>query len=216
MKRMAALVLFAIVFFVVPGVVQSGSISISDGVNTQIIPTDAAGIATFSLPLGNWTTNNVIGASYPALGTANNADMDLNSLDISKNSANALTIMFSDVNFQGSGSVTALIGGTLSNTFTLTYSTYYSSTNTLFALTNLLTTQTFSNGSFNGTLYSSIASGSPYSLTQVVTINKGSTTHNSVSFNAELETETVPEPSLILLLGIGVMGISGCWRKFAK
>lgn len=202
------------------GVAQAvPTLKISDGVLPEITIGDgaggdsngAAGVVTWIGSVGVWTVNVDTGITKPAFGSADNPFMDLAFVDISS-AAGTLTLKFSETGFTKLGTASSLIGGTTSGT--VSYSTYWSATNTLFAMDNLLS----SSGSLGGGAYSNAAftgnilSG-PYSLTQVITITH--TGAGSSSGDAELR---VPDSgSTIALLGaaLATLGLISRRRKVA-
>jgi len=166
------------------------------------------GAVAFNGSVGAYVVNVSTGITKPLQGSSASPFMDLNSVDVG---VGTLTLMFSETGFTQLGSALALIGGTSNGT--ISYSTYWSASNALFATDNLLTTQSFGSGAFSGTRTGGPTSGQPYSLTQVVTI-----THNSLttsSFDAQL---TVPDSgSTIALLGaaLATLGLISRRRKVA-
>jgi hypothetical protein len=197
------------------------TLRLSDGITTVTVAdgafndmTAAVGAVTFSGAIGVWTVNVSTGASDPALGTPTSPSMDINSLDIS-GGAGTLTIWFSDDFFGPTSSgVSASIGGTINNKpgSSLTYKTYADGSNTLFAETLLLTSQSFTSGAFSGDASGGLPSDpypAPYSLTQKLVITHAGA--GATSFDATL---MVPDGgSTVALLGFALLGIEGLRRK---
>jgi len=173
--------------------------------------TSDAGAVTYSGAVGsNWTINVSTGLTKPAFGSPQNPFMDLNSINLSQG-AGSITLMFSETGFTQLGSAFAAIGGTAGSS--IEYKTYWSATNALFAMDNLLTSQSFGAGAFSGSQSAGIVTGQPYSLTQVVTITH--TGRDTSSFDAEL---SVPDSgSTIALLGaaLATLGLISRRRKIA-
>jgi hypothetical protein len=192
------------------------TLTLSDGITTHtVVLSDGAagdqstdlGVVTFNGAIGNWsvnvTTGIVLNEGRPYL--------DLNSINVSSTStaATTLNIYFSQTGFTANnGSWEAEIGGVARNT--VAYSTYLGTSNTLFDTTTGLTNSgLLGSGAFSNTTASNTILTGPYSLTQYVQIVHGAGTRNT-SFNAELRS--VPEPSALLLMGLGFLGLA-LWRQ---
>ena len=163
------------------------SITLFDGTNTITVTdggvNDASsmlGVVVFNGTIGIWDINVSTGLSKPILGSANQPEMDLNSINHSTG-AGTLRITFTDTGFTlPGGTVTAAIGGTQNGGLaTIQYQTFQNA--------NLLT----SIGTVSGTPYASSAYGflngqfeGSYSLSQVVTITHTAT--GTTSFDASL------------------------------
>jgi hypothetical protein len=185
----------------------------SAGGNATVSDSDGDGIVSFGGPLAGWAINLTSGLSKPALGSANMPILDLISFNLSSDSTGSINIWLTDTDFTGltsPTSLTAAIGGT---TFggNISYQTYFDPSNTAFGTADLITnigpldTAAFSS-SVNGVLPSTTG---PFSLTMLVTI-----THDSpgqfTSFDATMK---VPEPSTLLLLGIGSLAFAFAMRR---
>jgi hypothetical protein len=180
------------------------TIAISDGGAGDI--SSVEGVIVFMGSINGWFVNVTTGITKPAQGSAASPQMDLASLNVSSKAAGSITIKFADDDFGplAAGTFAAMIGGVTSGS--VEYDTYLSG--------NLLTSQgPFTGGSFSGmALSGSVPIGSTYSLMESVTI-----THKVAgvsSLGAKLEiVHQVPEPALIILLGIALSSVSlFAWR----
>jgi hypothetical protein len=197
-----------------PGV-GGGSVTILD--NSPQDGSAVQGIVSYNGAVGNWHASITTGITKPSVGDPVQAYMDIVSADITLNTTgtHTLDIEFSELDFgPSSGSFVATIGGTLSSSAaaTLDYDTYYDGGNGLFAKTNPLTSLgTFGpGGGFTGTTSASVGPiPNPYSITQVVTLTH--TGDGNSSFDAEIRS--VPEPSIIFLLGSLLIGLGLLDRK---
>jgi hypothetical protein len=200
------------------GTIIAPTLSISDGVDPVITIVDnglgdlngTIGAITLNTNMGVWSLSISTGVTAPALGSFTNPVMDL-VIQASSTGAGSLTYTFSDIGFSHSnGNVNAAISGHVISgaPTTVNYSVYGDASDTLGALTTLLT----STGTIplpvltsnSGTLPSS----SLYSLSQVVQLNASGA--SSVSVDASLSV--VPEPSTAALTFLGltflVLGLS--------
>ena len=195
---------------------SSIALQVSDGTNTFTIFDNGAGdldgtdglivwSGTFS---SGWNVAVGVGQGEDLFGTGS---MDLGYVASSTSGTTAdLTFTFTQYDLtQTWPGYQMLIGGT-SNGTTLTYSAYTGSS--AFDTANLIGTlgPTLTPG-YTETLTASATTGSPFSLTQVVTISPTSTGLATASGNAELNP--VPEPGSLLLLGGGLLGLAGLARR---
>lgn len=194
------------------------SLRISDGTTTITIADNgvgdgnaASGVVMWSGTVGVWDINVNTGLTKPTQGSALNPYMDLNFIDHSS-AAGTLTLWFSETDFGPSnGSALAHIGGTAQGS--VSYSTYWSSSNALFATSTLLTNQgPFAGGAYSGTSTAGPLNNSgPYSLTQVISLTHSAS--GTTSGDAEL---SVPDSGTsILLLGAGLTGL-GLFGRFRR
>jgi hypothetical protein len=196
-------------------------LSISDGTNTvwaeddQFIPSGnqvpdnypIPGAITIIQSFANWTMNVSTGVSKPVVGNAIDAELDLNTIDVSSAAGGTLTVMFSDNNFgplPENWYFKSSVGGTTVGTVSV--KTYYDPTNVVhrigdLSLGTLATEQLFSPTAFSGTAGSQTPDVilNSYSLTQVITITHANAGVTSLDANLK----AVPEPSTLLLLGSG-------------
>jgi hypothetical protein len=199
------------------------SLELKSGAQTIIIPDNATfdlssapGVIVYSGSIGSFSINITTGVSNPSSGSLTQPVLDLNSIDVS-GGAGTLEILLSESGFgPSSASLLAQIGGTVNNNGgSLVYKTFDDPGNGLFAETNQVTLQgPFGPGAFSNTATSgALVLGSPYSLTEDVTITH--TAGGSSSFDGEAsiggQTGAIPEPNSLMLAAAGLVGFAA-WR----
>lgn len=187
-------------------------ITVADGGANDV--NGAAGAVTYVGAVGaNWTINVDTGITKPAFGAADAPYMDLAFQNLSAG-AGTITLMFSETSFTLLGSALANIGGTTPSGATVSYKSYWSASNSLFALDNLLTDLSFNGpGAFSGTQANGIVTGAPYSLTQVITITHAGAGNST----GDAELRVPDSGSTLALLGaaLAAMGLISRRRKVA-
>lgn len=206
--------------FAVPTLILTDS---ATGASVTVADEDAAdtfqgevGTVGFNGTVGVWTVNTSTGFVY---GTTGSPALDLNSANRAS-MASTLTLQFSADGFGPSaGYFDVAFGGTVAKkgaagNSSITLSTYWSPTNTLFSGI-LLTDYTYTNSAsgsrgFSDNQTGSFLGASSYAITEVVVITHGAANCLS-SFDAAIEVTdvpTVPDPAATsLLLGLSLLGV---------
>jgi len=178
------------------------TVTCNDGDLCDVNP--LAGVVTFSGPVGPFTITVTTAITEPALGSANFAILDLNSVNVS-GGPGTLTILASHTGYTGplpGGFYPAQlnVGGT--TTGTVSFAGYLDDGNALFGTTSLLgALGPFGPGAFSGAVAGAAPATAPFSLTLVAEI-----THRVAgitSFDFEVRPR-VAEPGMLSLFGIGL------------
>ena len=193
---------------------------VSDGTNNFTVTDNGlndsnstAGVIVLSTNFGNVLVSVTTGLSKPIIPSGiNDAIMDLNTVNVVSTGSITLTVKVSDQDFSAgpSSRFTSSIGGTLSAGAgsSVTSSVLVDLNNGLFTGTQLCTpTQSFGPGAFAGTCGGNLPTDNQYSITLADVISFSSA--GSASFDHSLK---IPEPSAMLLLGAGLVGLAA-WGK---
>jgi len=179
----------------------------SAGLTTDADFFSGAGAVTYSGGFGSFIVNVTTGVSKPIL-TAPGTIFDLNSINVSGGTG-SLTIGLTDTDFlRGSaGSLNFGIGGTTDGA--VSASAYMDSANTEFGTGTLLgSMSTTETGAFSYTSGVTTVGSDPYSLTIYATV-----THQNAGDASSFDAAVVPEPSMLALMSLGLVGLGFAGRR---
>ena len=189
---------------------------VSDNLIGDLNPT--TGVVAYAGSLGNFVLNIAVGSSKPALGSASDPQMNLFSVDITGwQGGGTLILRLTDTGFTSTGATnfSISINGSMSSGGTLAYGAFQDNSNTAFGTANEICSLAFSTSSFSNACGNTITASNPYSLTLETVISLPSAL-SGVSFNANLTDPPpplVPEPTSMLLFGLGLIGLAAWGRK---
>ena len=183
----------------------------SIGLTTTSDSISTTGIVAYNGSLGSFLITVTTGFSKPVLG-APGSMLDLNSVSVSGGSG-TLTLGLTDTDFLrgGAGFLNFGIGGTTDGT--VSAQAYMDVANTEFGTGTLMGSMTSGGPAFSYTSAGTIVNtADPYSLTLVTTV-----THASAGDISSFDAAVVPEPSMIALMSLGLIGLGFTGRrKLAK
>ncbi|HWR17290.1 MAG TPA: PEP-CTERM sorting domain-containing protein [Terriglobales bacterium] len=158
---------------------------------------------TLNGSLGVWTVNVSTGLIVSTVPP----EIDLNSVNLSSG-AGTILIGWTVTGFTGSGgNAHSAIGGTTGGT--VEYQAYYDNSDTAFGYANTIgALLTFNTTPFAGATNGMIAGDGSYSLTQLVQITHAGA--GVTSYDAHL---SIPEPASMTILGAGMIGLAGLFRR---
>jgi len=224
LSKIILLLVLSLIF--VTGSAHALLLTLDDGTN-QLTLSDGAdpntgdggtGFVVINSALGGWVVNVTTGLSKPILGGPFEAELDLNSVDVSSANAGTLTIMLTDTFYYtpngpaGDSYATSLIGGTTNGSVTAT--SYLNNNNEAYGTqTELAQFGAFSSSAFSDGVTELVTTSEPFSLTWIAKI-----VHTSggqvTSFDANVSIIPTPEPASMMLFGTGLIGLAGFGRKF--
>ena len=181
--------------------------TLADG-DAADVNTTAGAVTFVSLLDAQWIVNVTTGLSKPLLGSPGAPELDLNSVNVSSAGGGWLDIELTDTGFTAQDAAYALasLGGTTSGS--VSYKTYFDTSNTAFGQATELTSFSALGPAFANTSSNILSSAGLYSLTLVVRISH--TGQQASSFDAAIK---VPEPGTLFLLGAGCLALVPLMRR---
>jgi hypothetical protein len=221
-KNMKAKILTTIVMTVAAVVVSApkaqanAELELISGTTTSAVA--VGGVAALAgVTINGWMVSFANGTTYPATGTAAAPLDDLASVNVTSTGFAPLLVEFSSTGFISKSPAAALAiesGTALSGDLAGTYTTYYDSSDTLFALTSLLTgPQAFNAINLGGTATGTVLGGgplTPFSLTQVIKITKGD---GSLDDSLSVTGASIPDGGMTLIMLGGAITALGLVRS---
>jgi len=179
----------------------------SIGLTTNGDSDPTTGVVMYSGGFGSFLVNVTTGLSKPLL-SAPGSMFDLNSVNVSGGTG-TLTIGLTDTDFLrgGAGFLNFNIGGTTDGT--VSAQAYMDATNAEFGTGTLMGSMSASGSAF---AYSSagtvVNTTDPYSLTLIATV-----THVGLGDISSFDAAVVPEPSILALMSVGLVGLGFAGRR---